>query len=92
MQAGIRGRAYADQALSRTLHSLAEALSRGEAKYLDGIRHKTQLETLDTVLHLAKWARVRAVKQMANESNYSHGVRQGRIEEESIGLATIRFV
>jgi len=92
IQAGVRGQAYADQAMSRTIHSLAEALSRGEAKYLDGIRHRTQLQTLETVLSLAKWKRIRAVKQQDNESNYSHGRRQERIEKEPISLATIRFV
>ncbi len=91
IQAGVRGRALADQALSRTLHSLAEALSRGEAKYLDGIRQKTQLETLETVLHLAKWARIRAVKREERESTHRHGERQRSVEEEPIGPATIRF-
>lgn len=90
IQAGVRGRAYADLALSRTMHSVAEALSRGEAKYLDGIRHKTQLETLETMLHLAKWERVRAVKKLDNES--SHGLRLERLEAEPVSLATIRFV
>jgi protein-L-isoaspartate O-methyltransferase len=61
IQAGVRGRAFADQALARTMHSIAEALSRGEAKYLDGIRHKSHVETLDTLLRLAKWARIRKV-------------------------------
>ncbi|QDT76328.1 Methyltransferase small domain protein (plasmid) [Lacipirellula limnantheis] len=92
IQAGVRGQAYADQAMSRTIHSLAEALSRGEAKYLDGIRHRTQLQTLDTVLSLAKWKRIRAVKQQDKESTYGHGRRQDRIEEEPISLATVRFV
>lgn len=91
IQAGVRGRAYAELALSRTMHSVAEAISRGEAKYLDGIRHKTQFETLETMFHLAKWERVRAVKQRDNESNYRHGRRQERIEEEPVSLATIRF-
>jgi hypothetical protein len=59
IQAGVRGRAFADQALARTMHSIAEDLSRGEAKYLDGIRHKSHVETLDTLLRLAKWARIR---------------------------------
>lgn len=70
IQAGVRGRAFADQAMSRTLHSIAEALSRGEANYLDGIRHKTHAETLDTVLYLAKWARIRAFKRLENETTY----------------------
>lgn len=90
IQAGVRGRAYVDLALSRTMHSLAEALSRGEAKYLDGIRHKTQLETLETMLYRAQWERIRAVKKLDNESG--HGLRQERLEEEPVSLATIRFV
>jgi hypothetical protein len=92
IQAGIRGRSYAELAMSRTMHSLAEGLSRGEAKFLDGIRHKTELETLDAVLYLAKWARVRAVKREENESSHSHGQKRHRIEEEPVSLATIRFV
>lgn len=59
IQAGVRGRAYADAALARTMHSIAEALSRGEAKYLDGIRHKSQVETLDMLLRVALFARLR---------------------------------
>lgn len=91
IQAGVRGRAYVDLALSRTMHSVAEALSRGEAKYLGGIRHKTQLETLETMLHLAKWARIRDVQQQPNESHFQHGERQRRAEEEPLSPATIRF-
>lgn len=91
IQAGVRGRAYADQALSRTIHSIAEALSRGDAKYLDGIRHKSQVETLDSVLSLAKWARMRAAKKEAGETNYSPGGRLDRIEEEPIGPQDVRF-
>lgn len=67
IQAGIRGRAFADQALARTLHSIAEALSTHEATYLDGIRHKAQVEALDTVLRLAKWAHFRAVNQPSGD-------------------------
>jgi len=91
IQAGVRGRAFADQAMSRTLHSMAEALSRGEANYLDGIRHKAHVETLDAVLYRAKWARVRAYKKTASESTYEHGRRLDRIVEEPIGPQTIRF-
>lgn len=91
IQAGVRGRAFADQALARTMHSIAEALSRGKANYLDGIRHKTHVETLDAVLYLAKWARVRAAKREDGESTYSHGKTLDRIEDESIGPKDIRF-
>lgn len=91
MQAGIRGRSYADQALSRTLHSIAEAMSRGEAQYLDGIRHKSHVETLDAILHRAKWARIRAHKQTPGESRYEHGRRVDRIEDQPVGPETVRF-
>lgn len=91
IQAGVRGRAYADQAMARTLHSIAEALSRGEANYLDGIRHKTHAETLDAILSRAKWERVRAHKRDAGESHFEHGRRMDRIEDEPIGQATVRF-
>ena len=91
IQAGVRGRAFTDQAMSRTLHSIAEALSRGEANYLDGIRHKTHAETLDAVLYSAKWARIRAHKQKDGESTFQHGRRIDRIENEPIGPATVRY-
>ncbi len=91
IQAGVRGRAFLDQALARTMHSIAEALSRGEATYLDGIRHKTHIETLDTVLYLAKWARVRAARRQEGESTYSHGRALARIEDEPMGPKDIRF-
>ena len=48
IQAGVRGRAHSEAAMARTMHSVAEALSRGEAQLLDGIRHRTHLETLDS--------------------------------------------
>ncbi len=89
IQAGVRGRCYAERAMSRTLHSIAEALSRGEAKYLDGIRHKTHVETLDTVLSLAKWARIRATKRQESEGKLAQ--RSSRIEDEPVGPGIIRF-
>lgn len=91
IQAGVRGRAYADQALARTLHSIAEALSRGEAEYLNGIRHKTHVETLNSVLNLARWARVRPAKREENETSYMLGRRLDRIEEEPVGPKDVRF-
>ena len=91
MQAGIRGRAFADQALARTLHSVATALSEGDATYLDGIRHKTHLETLETVLHLSKWARIRAIRKAEVENEYGYGMRVQDEEEKSYSEDDIRF-
>jgi methylase of polypeptide subunit release factors len=89
IQAGVRGRAFAEAALARTMHSIAEALSRGEAKYLDGIRHRTQVETLETILYLAKWARVRAWRQQ--DAAGDHVRRVDRLEDQLIGAHDIRF-
>ena len=91
IQAGVRGRAFVEAAQARTMHSIAEALSRGEAKYLDGIRHRTQVETFETILYLAKWARVRATRQQDEESSYGHGRQLDRVEEQPIGERDIRF-
>ncbi len=54
MAAGIRGRAYVDIAFAGTMRSLATDLASGEAIFLDGIRTKTQLQTLIDVLRRAK--------------------------------------
>lgn len=91
IQAGIRGQAFADLAMSRTLHSIAEALSTGKARYLDGIRHKTQVATLNTILSLAKWARIRTSRRADDETQFSHGRRLDRTSDEPIGPATVRF-
>lgn len=91
IQAGIRGRAFADAAQARTMHSIAEALSRGAAKYLDGIRHRTQVETLEAILYLAKWARVRSSRRQDQESSISHRRRLDCLEEQPLGEADIRF-
>ncbi|WP_298865083.1 hypothetical protein [uncultured Gimesia sp.] len=57
MAAGIRGRAYVDIAFAGTMRSLATDLTSGEVIYLDGIRAKTQLQTLIDVLRRAKRSR-----------------------------------
>ena len=57
MAAGIRGRAYVDIAFAGTMRSLSVDLASGEAIFLDGIRTKTQLQTLIDVLRRAKRTR-----------------------------------
>ena len=91
IQAGIRGRAYAEAALARTLHSVANALSTGDAKYLDGVRHRTHIEELDRVLVLARWARIRAIRKASNESEYGFGLRVDEEEARPLSEEDIRF-
>jgi len=57
MAAGMRGRAYVDIAFAGTIRSLSTDLASGAATYLDGIRAKTQLQTLIDVLRRAKRSR-----------------------------------
>lgn len=85
IQAGVRGEAYAEAALGRTLHSVANALSSGEALALPGIRHRTHIETLERTLRLARWERIKALKK--------EGVRVLHDEEEQkpITEADVRF-
>jgi len=92
MQAGIRGRAYLSQAMARTIHCIAEALGTGGATYLDGIRHRTQVATLDTVLRLARWERIRHLRQAENESDFAYRERKDAEEHDAPSLADIRFV
>lgn len=47
--------ARASQAMARTLRNLAEAMRDGEAKHLEGIRFRTQVEALDNVLVQAQY-------------------------------------
>ena len=54
MAAGTRSQAYADQAFARTLQSIAAAFETGTAKYLDGLKAKTQLAALLSILRRAK--------------------------------------
>ncbi|TWU21407.1 type I restriction-modification system subunit M [Bythopirellula polymerisocia] len=91
MQAGVRGRAYADQALSHTLVSISDALASGEAKYLDGIRHKTHVEILQSVLYRAKWAHIRSIKQGDSESIYDYRSRVDAEDGRAPNLSDVRF-
>lgn len=54
MAAGMRGQAYADKAMAGTLKRIAGSLAGDEAKYLDGLRAKTHVETLISLLRRAK--------------------------------------
>ncbi|WP_425399078.1 methyltransferase [Aeoliella sp.] len=92
IQAGVRGRAYADAALARTLHSVANALSTGEVNYLDGVRHRTHVEELDRVLVLARWARIRAIRKASDESEYGFGLRIDEEEAKPLSEDDMRFV
>ncbi|WP_419184821.1 methyltransferase [Botrimarina mediterranea] len=91
IQAGVRGQAYAEAALARSLHSVASALSAEEATYLDGVRHRTHLEELDRVLRLAKWARTRAIQKAKTESDYGYGLRLDEEEQKPYSEEDIRF-
>ena len=91
IQAGIRGRAYGDQALARTLTGVAAALETGAATFLDGIRHKTHVETLQRTLHLAKWKRILQIRKAKSENEYGYGMRVQEEEAKPYCNEDIRF-
>lgn len=57
MAAGVRGRAYSQQAFAKTLRSLGESLRDGDNPYLDRVRTMTQLSTLISILRQGKTRR-----------------------------------
>lgn len=91
IQAGVRGRAYAEQALAHTLVSISDGLASGEAKYLDGIRHKSHVELLQSLLYRAKWAHLRAMKRGDAESSYAYDRRMDDEDNRAPHLADVRY-
>lgn len=67
MAAGMRGRAYADQAMAKTLCRIADALDSHEAKYLDGIWAGTHVRTLIQILRRGKFARNKTILEPQSE-------------------------
>ncbi|MDC0935222.1 class I SAM-dependent methyltransferase, partial [Pirellulales bacterium] len=91
IQAGVRGRAYRDQAMARTVTRVAAALETGAATFLDGVRQKTHVEALKTVLQLAKWARVQEIQKTQRENEYADGMRVQEEEEQPYSSDDVRF-
>ncbi len=54
MAASVRGQAYTDQALARTMRSIADALEAGHTRYLDAVRTKATVQELLFLLRRAK--------------------------------------
>lgn len=69
-------------ALAGTIRNLGTAIESGEATHLEGIKNRTQIETLEKVLRLARYERLRAErKKEDNSGRYDHDER--RREEDA---------
>lgn len=90
IQAGVRGAAHKEAAVARSLHSVAVALSTGDATYLDGVRHRTHLEVLDRTLHLAKWARIRSLQKKDREGELGYNLRLDEEQDKPLSAGDIR--
>lgn len=90
IQAGVRGQAHAQAAMARSLHSVAEALSKGDATYLDGLRHRTHLQELDRTLYLAKWSRIRSLQKQHREGELDYNLRLDEEEDKPFSEDDIR--
>ena len=82
MAAGIRGRAYVDIAFAGTMRSLATDLASGDVFYLDGVRAKTQLQTLIDILKQAKRMRnKKLLKEKEEQAKLGVWERHRAVEE-----------
>ncbi|MCA9184994.1 MAG: hypothetical protein R3E01_33130 [Pirellulaceae bacterium] len=97
MAAGIRGRAYAEKALAATIDSIAASLQAGQSTYLDGLRHRTQVELLQSLLNRSKNERNRqqhrAEENAGNRVTYDHyeAARHRKPEHTDIRFAEYPF-
>jgi hypothetical protein len=93
MAAGMRGRAYAEIALAKTVQSIADSMSRGEAEFLDGIRAKTQVETLNAIWRSAKQDQLSVLFREAEEADRPLTYDQRELERDRLpNLSDVPFV
>lgn len=93
MAASMRAAAYNDQADAKTLRSIAAALARGEAKYLDGLWNAAQVRSLEAILKQARRERIRERLKEEGLEQRSHGWsrRYDELEHEPLSAADARF-
>jgi hypothetical protein len=54
MASGIEGRARQELAKANTIKNISDAMSSGQVQHLSGLRHATQVDTLDAMLRRAR--------------------------------------
>lgn len=72
--------AEADKALARTMRNVADAIERGEAKHLEGIRTKAQVQQLQTILRSAQYRS--AQSRAKNGGNISQDMERPPVIED----------
>jgi protein-L-isoaspartate O-methyltransferase len=93
MAAGMRGRAYADIALAKTVQSIADSMAEGKAEFLDGIRAKTQIETLNIIWRTAKQDHLSALLKETEEADRPLSYEQREFERDRLpNLSDVPFV
>jgi len=94
MAAGMREDAQGGLASVKTLRALANQLASGQIKYLDGVNAATQLATITSLLHAAKYERIRheldAMKE-DDRSGYQSHLRHEAMLEEPLCTEDIAF-
>jgi hypothetical protein len=88
MAASMRAQAYNDQADAKTLRSIAAALGRGGATYLDGIWNAAQVRTLEGILRRARRDRINEQLKEEGIDQQKHGWSQRYDELEQAPLST----
>ena len=84
MAASAEASAQADIAMAKTIRNLAEAIKSGEAKFLGGVRAKTHVEELSSILNQAKYE---AIRSKDDSYRYFEKERHRKATEEDIFFA-----
>jgi hypothetical protein len=94
MAASMRAQAYSDQADAKTLRSIAAALGRGEATYLDGVWNAAQVRTLESILCRAKrgWINEQLKQGGIDRTKHGWSQRYDELEHQPLNVACVRHV
>ena len=90
MAASAEAGASADKAMAQTMRNLADAIESGEAKHLDNIRTRVDVETLTSILNRARneWAQ----QQLKGDRDLRwEKLMEGPVTDEMIQAATYPY-
>lgn len=66
-------KSYRSKRIGETMINIADAIASGEAKHLQGIKSKTHIELLDSLLSMAKYKEIQAKSKSYSESESMKG-------------------
>lgn len=82
---GAERQAQQNKAMAKTMRKIGEALKKGEANHLSGLRTRTQIELLERYLTLSKYERIRELQKTDSDAWHKH-------ENDPISKEDIPFI